>query len=116
MVGAFGDHGIQVLLGLEFVAQEIGLGGAGDGLTLRLGQGHESITVRLVGGFKLLETLVAGDDEEVVLAAQQLGQFVFSLQRILSIVFQLLTFLTKSFLEIIHGKYSTNDCAFPVRN
>jgi hypothetical protein len=44
-------------------------------------------------GFKFLETLVAGNDEEVVPVSQDRLQLVFGLQLILGIVFQLLTSL-----------------------
>ena len=79
-------------------AQEVegvyGLGGAGNGFAQPLGKFHECLAIRCLSGFKFLETLVAGDDEEIVHAVQQVCQLVPCLQLILGIVFLLLTFLT----------------------
>ena len=96
MLGPLGDHGIQALLSLILVAQEIRLGNTGDGLIQALSQLQKCIAIRLLRGFKFLETLVAGNDEKVILAFQQVSQLAPGLQLILGIVFQLLTFLTNS--------------------
>ena len=59
------------------------------------GNAPECVAIRLLKRFKFLETLVAGDDEDVVGLGDHRSQFVNGLQRILGIVFQLLTFLTE---------------------
>ena len=64
-------------------------------LALLGGDVYKCIAIRLVGGFKFLETLVAGDDEQIVGTGDDRCQLVHCLQLILGIVFQLLTFLTE---------------------
>ena len=93
--GAFGDQVLQSLGSLGLVAQEIHLCGAGDSLAVFSGNLHKCVAIRLVVGFKFLETLVASNDEQVVGAGEDTGQFFSCFQPILGIVFQLLTFLTE---------------------
>ena len=95
MLGTLGDQVSQNLPGLRLVAQEISLGNAGNVLTQALGKLYEFLAIRFICGFKFLETLVAGNDEQIVHPGQKLGQLLRCLQPILSIVFQFLTFLTE---------------------
>ena len=92
ILSTLGDHSLQALVGLGLVAEEVSLSGAGNGLTQTLGDLDECLAIGFVDGFKFLETLVAGDDEEIVDTVQYGLEFVFCLQPILGIVFQFLTF------------------------
>ena len=131
MLGSLGNDCRQNLEGLGLVAQEISLGSAGNGLVQTFSQFQKCFAIRLICGFKLFETLVAGDDEQVILAFQQICQLAPVLQLILGIVFQLLTFLTNEsinpasacrksprqaafvynshYLVIVHYQYSTTE-------
>ena len=83
----------QLALGLGLVAEEIELDAGRDGLPALRGDAQEFLTIRLIDRFKLLETLVAGDDKEVVLALELRRKLVDSLQLVLGVVLQFLTFL-----------------------
>ena len=91
---ACGDHVGQTLLGLGLVTQKIGLGGTHHGLTQALSQLYELLQLRFLHGFIGFVALVAGHDEQIVLTFQQGSQLFVRLQRILGVIFQLLTFLT----------------------
>ena len=86
---SFGDGILQLFEGLRLVAEKINLQSTGNLLTLLYGDLHELIAVRLVDGFKFLETLVAGYDENVVQVGQQRNKFVSPLQFVLGIVLQI---------------------------
>ena len=79
ILGTLGNDAVQLLFGLDLVAQEVHPGGTGDVLAQLTGDGQEFVAFRLLGGVKLLEALVAGDNEEVVLARQQACQFFIAL-------------------------------------
>ena len=64
------------------------------GLSLLGGDLNKRFAIRFIQRFKFLETLVAGQDEDLVGTGQNASQLFFGLQLILGIVFQLLTFLT----------------------
>ena len=85
----------QLALGLGLVAEEIELDAGRDGLPALRGDAQEFLTIRLIDRFKLLETLVAGDDKEVVLALELRRKLVDSLQLVLGVVLQFLTFLNE---------------------
>ena len=95
MLRVFGDHVGQALLGFRLIAQEIRLGSTHNSFAASFRQTQEFVQIRLVDGVKLFEALVTCDDEQVVLAFQQGSQFLGGFQRVLSIVFQLITFLTE---------------------
>ena len=95
-LSAFGDQAFKQLGGSGFVAHKIHLGRAGDRFAHLSDRSGQLLAIRLMIGFKFFETLVAGQDEEIIHTAQSGSQLFSSLQPILCIVFQLLTFLTKS--------------------
>ena len=94
VLGTLGDQILHLLEGLSLVAQEINAGRACHILAVFSGKSLECIAIRFLESFKSLETLVASHHEQVVRSGQDLRQLIGCLQRILGIVFQLLTFLT----------------------
>ena len=68
VLGSLRQSAFQLLFGLDLVAQKVHPGGAGDALAQGFGQGNKFAALRLFGGIKFLEALVAGNNKEVVLS------------------------------------------------
>ena len=81
-----GDDPGQLLFGLHLVAQEVHLHRARDVLALFGGEGGKAAALRLLGGVKLLEALVAGNDKEIVLSCHHAVKLFRAFQRILGII------------------------------
>ena len=103
------------LVGLSLVAQEIDPCGASDGLALFGSQLHKCLAIGLIQRFKFLETLVAGQNEDLVGTGQNAVQLFLCLQLILGIVFQLLTFLTNLSADTLPGRAGSVSSA-PLRS
>ena len=76
---SLGNDPDKLLCSLHLIAKEVHVYRAGDMFSLLMRKGSKVTAFRFYGGVELLEALIAGTNEEIVLLREDAFQFFFAL-------------------------------------
>ena len=76
---SLGNDPGKLLCSLHLIAKEVHVYRAGDMFSLLMRKGSKVTAFRFYGGVELLEALIAGNNEEIVLLREDAFQFFFAL-------------------------------------